>query len=71
VASDTSTERNLAFLCRRRQEELARARAASRSEDRIGHLALARAFARQIDRQRAQGEPDRTGQQEFNILKIQ
>jgi len=50
-------ERALCFLRRRQSEELAKAKRAECSEDRIGHLALARAFARQIDRQTPAGEP--------------
>lgn len=51
---DSSPDREIDYLRRRELEELARAKEASCSEDRIGHLALARAYARQIDRQNTQ-----------------
>lgn len=71
MPSDASTERNVAFLRRREQEELTRAKAASSSEDRIGHLALARAFARQIDRQRILPDADETPAYTMPIDKSQ
>jgi hypothetical protein len=57
---DSLPDRALCFLRGREQEELAKAKKAFSSENRIGHLALARAYARQIDRQNMP-DPAETG----------
>jgi hypothetical protein len=54
-------DRALGFLRGREQEELAKAKKAFSSENRIGHLALARAYARQINRQNISPDPVETG----------